>query len=251
MAKKSKTAKTHKRKFKKSNKLTKEDVKAVKSLASINRPLKQGSGPGIGGIKGIMASYMNVKLRSVKEGQLTSSFGILANDYFWLNSLYQPYNSSSTRQPFGFDQYAALYENYIVTAADVKVTLWNSTTTVPVVACVTITDDTFSPASYLMTELIERSMVTKNSYKTITNTTNKVDVIKRKTGMAKAQGKTEIQYMTDLSLNGSAVNASPTNKVVMNIIMSSIDSSSTVGVRWQTDITYHARFYNPKFIANS
>lgn len=207
-------------------------------------------GPSIGSLKGIVAAYVDVCLQAVYSGAITSTLGVMSSgNYFWLNSLYAPYQSATTHQPYTFDQYADLYSNYIVKGVDIDALFSvGASLTSSTAILMTVTDDTFNPASYTLEDLAERNIATRRLM--VPNQAQKIRMY-RKNDMHRIFGLTKRQLMDELGEYGAAVTASPTKQAVLNVLCVSNDESDTTSIDFNIKIKYWARFFNPKFLANS
>lgn len=78
-----------------------------------------------------MPSIKPVKFSYTATWQITT--GTLQNQLFSLNWLYDPMQSYSANQPWGFDELAAFYYKYVIRRASVKVFMINRTS-----ACVKV-----------------------------------------------------------------------------------------------------------------
>lgn len=79
------------------------------------------------GLTGFPQTKMS-KLSYVKAGQMTVSSGATASQIFSANSLYDPDVTGAGHQPYGFDQWSAFYNHYVVTGAKITYTIIPSAT---------------------------------------------------------------------------------------------------------------------------
>lgn len=78
-------------------------------------------------IKGIRMA--KTKLTYCDAVTLNPGAGTAANHLFAVNGLFDPDITGAGHQPAGYDQYMALFNVYVVTAAHIKVTYYNTSTT--------------------------------------------------------------------------------------------------------------------------
>lgn len=231
-----------------SSNINRDGVRVTKQLGSLVSS-KGRFGPKIGYANGVQSAWQDTTLKLLTNTTITSTSGVVNNAYFWANSLYAPFNSSTSEQPYTFDQLAGLYETYIVKYFRYKITFL-ATSNVPMVVGATFTNDTYTASSYTVSDIIERGIC--KGYKIASNSTDKPTVIRSKWyGMGRVQGLSETEYMLDKLLNAALVNTSPSNKVVLNIFAGSFDETSTGTVRLLIETEYKARFLDPKFLADS
>lgn len=90
-----------------------------------------------------------VKLRYVTSVSINPAIGQLAYHFFRANSLYDPDLTGTGHQPMTFDMWSTLYNHYVVCGAKITVTFVadGSTTLVPLIFGVALTDDTTSTST--------------------------------------------------------------------------------------------------------
>lgn len=87
-------------------------------------------------------------LRYCDEFSLTTTSGALDHYVFRANSVYDPNQSGTGHQPMGFDQWALLYNQYVVTGSKITVKLLGDTSiSAPVAMGVILTDAITPPYS--------------------------------------------------------------------------------------------------------
>ncbi len=106
--------------------------------------------------RSIQSSESNiVTLKYVDQKTLDPGINVLSNHVFRANSVFKPDFTDAGHQPLGFDQWSALYTNYIVRNAWMKVTVVTGTTpsTNTIVFGVDIKTTSSPAATTLITQL--------------------------------------------------------------------------------------------------
>ncbi len=163
---------------------------------------------------------------------------------FSLNSLYDPDITGVGHQPYGFDQVAALYSNYLVTAVDIQIRavtpggsndmcILAALTGSAAVSLSGINVDAAVEKQGVITKPISASGINRNTVISL----NGVRI-------ASTLGLTEAQYRAELALYGAAVTASPTTPSVLRVNVASYDGTASETVTIQVVIIYHCEFYN-------
>lgn len=96
--------------------------------------------PGLGPREFGFPNSIITKLRYCDTTVLTGTSGIKAGVVFAANGLYDPDVTNAGHQPMFFDQFAAIYDQYVVLGSKITVTVTNTTTTIPLI-CVLNGDD--------------------------------------------------------------------------------------------------------------
>lgn len=131
------TKQTKTKRARNSAKLTRanESVKSVPQLA-LGRNLCYGFPP-----------KLLTKLRYCDTIPLTSTVGSLAKNIFYVNSTFDPDNTGTGHQPLYRDTFAAIYDQYAVVSAQIKVTFVNMLA-IPLMCGLAIDDDNSISANY-------------------------------------------------------------------------------------------------------
>lgn len=78
------------------------------------------------GIPSGMPSQRITKLSYVQNTELTSNLGVITSKLFRANSAFNPSVSSGGHQPYGYDQWALLFNHYVVLGSKITVKVINS-----------------------------------------------------------------------------------------------------------------------------
>lgn len=93
---------------------------------------------------------MLTRLRYVDAYALTSTAGSLAKQLFVINSTFDPDSTGTGHQPLYRDTYAAIYDQYAVVSAKIKVTFTSNATTSSMIVGGVFDDDTSTSASTIV-----------------------------------------------------------------------------------------------------
>lgn len=104
-----------------------------------------------------MPQSQTVKLRYVDNFTVDPGAGVVGAHFMSANGIYDPNITGTGHQPMYFDQYAAIYQHYVVLGA--KITAWASTTStsnaVPRVWGIYLDDNAGALTSKVASELME------------------------------------------------------------------------------------------------
>lgn len=153
---------------------------------------------------------------------------------FSLNSLYDPNASGVGHQAMGFDQIKELYQHYCVMKARVRVTIINTSTTVPIVAGVSIARD--SPAYGSLSQFAEQANAQVKAINTQDDAGQGQATFYIKVNPRKWLGYKSIHSSNDL---WGGYSASPTEVCNLNVYVSSQDEFTSPTFR----ILYHADYF--------
>lgn len=96
---------------------------------------------------------MLTRLRYVDTYGLTSTSGSIGKQLFIINSTFDPDSTGVGHQPLYRDTYAAIYDQYAVVSAKIKVTFTSNSTTSPMICGASFDDDvTTSTSIYALME---------------------------------------------------------------------------------------------------
>lgn len=189
-----------------------------------------------------IARQLYTKVRYVEQIQLDPSAGLMAQNAFSANGLYDPNITGTGHQPLGFDQLMALYDHYEVISSKCTVTFSPTTLTgQSIVGGITLDDSgTMSPAS---AEAAQEQA--ESAWRTITP--QQTAVVKRAVNISKFLGKPR---GTD-GLIGS-VAGNPGEDLNYVVWVASPNSNDNPGIANATVmIEYWVKFSEPKELQQS
>lgn len=176
-----------------------------------------------------------------------TTLGTAGTLQFNLNSLFDPDRTGVGHQPMGFDQLAALYERYIVTRAEYKLTMVNSSTTQNTIYVINVSDAvTTSPD---MEQYIEQG----NCRVGMLTTANGGDAQVKLSGMVNLWELQGLDYSEYMSSNGSdaLVSANPTDIGVLNIVTCDAGAGTCASWNGIIEITYYAHLRGSQLTVKS
>lgn len=191
---------------------------------------------------GIRGSQM-VKLRYTADLYSNVLPANTQSQIFRLNSLFDPdFSSSTTLQPYYYDQYCVMYRKYRVFGA--KVT-WRTNIT-------SSKNDMFTPTlcmaannggvSWLTPEqaaAYQGAMYRRPMPNTSTVTMSKYYNIAKVCGVSKSEVATDDKY-------AASITATPNVEPVVYLYFKNNDGATPMAVSTQVTITYYAKFYEPQ-----
>lgn len=193
-----------------------------------------------------MPKIRRAHLRYAEDFNLNSSVGSMAVYRFRANSLYDPNQSATGHQPLGYDQWAALYNHYVVVGAKITVKSLSGQGT-PAIAAIAgcyISDDTTFPYTN-SSGMIEAK---KGSWRTMTTQRNTVSFI---TKFSAKKFFNVVDVKDNLDRIGATVSANPTEEVYFNIWFQDLFGAASTDQRFQITIDYIADFSEPKDLTQS
>jgi len=191
------------------------------------------------------------KLRYTDSQDLTTgTSGVFGASYSWgLNTLYDPYLGSGGHQPYGYDQFKALYNRYIVTGCLVEITL-NNPSDDGLVFGALVQSSTGVGSLVAQTPAI----ITEQPYAwtcPINNTGSQVKKFKQYFPMHTVEGLDRIQYHCNLTGYASVIGANPTNVPDIEIAVASDKAEAGDTLTARITLTYFTKFYDPILQAGS
>lgn len=175
---------------------------------------------------------------------LTCTVGAGAYHLMSQNSLYDPDITGSGHQPYGFDQWSAMYNYYRVHAFKMKMCAVNQTDTQPITIVFNTNSVTSGPTD------IDTAKETPNAI-TRRGGANKTPVcLETYRTLAFTCGVPKRNVATD-DLFRAAVNTSPSIQRTMQVWAQPFDQATTVTVKFEIKIKYYSEFYGPKNVSQS
>lgn len=222
------------RRYKTKKKSTRRRKRPVRSMALQSNYVPSG-----------MPIQRRAKLRYASSHQLTSTAGSMANHKFRANSIYDPDFTSTGHQPMGFDQWATLFNHYVVLGAKITCTFTNnSSATNPCVVGVYLSDDTVIP--YSTTDgLIEAK---KGQMKPFTADPSTSLSVVGKYSAKKFFNLVDVK--DNLSRIGAPINNNPSDGTFWNVVMQA-RNAGTESINLQVLIEYIVEFSEPVDLTQS
>lgn len=165
---------------------------------------------------------------------ITSTSGALGS-HSWRDSLYDPDYTGTGAQPLGFDQFATLYEKYNVQGLAYEFTILGDSTN-PVRVCTAIQEDNTGWANF------ETAVQQPNSSKGIVILPGSKMRLKGYLMPHKILGVSKAQYNTDIGYNHVSTSANPTKPIFLQLLVQSVDESSTSTVTVVSSFKLYARW---------
>lgn len=188
--------------------------------------------------------YHKTKLTYAQYFSLDPALSTAAVQVFTANGLYDPDITGTGHQPAGFDQYMALYGEYIVTGSWIKVTAFNSDTNVGQVLGVTFCDKSTTSAD-------TRVYIEGGNSKYFGMGTTAADGVKSITHYANIRSVSTQDIFNEDNFAGTA-SANPTDTHYWHIWGYAIDDgSNTSPIRCLAEIQYEVYFRDPALTALS
>jgi len=194
---------------------------------------------------GILPDQMMVKLTYSSTHTLTSTSGSLATYQFRQNSVYDPDFTGTGHQPLGYDEYANLYDRYVVYGTKVSIAVSGVTTGVPGILSLRGSPNSTLPASSI-TQAIESPRV---RWKLIGNlegvNVNAVSAYYTTKALAGVSSLgQERDYRSSVTTNPSEVN-------YINVCWQSANEASTSACNIIVKIVYYVKFFDRKTLSQS
>lgn len=175
---------------------------------------------------------------------MTCTAGIPAVYRYSANGLYDPNITSTGTQPMYFDQFTALYDQYVVIASKVQFKIIPSTASQPPILCsVLLNDDTVQASSD--PNIIAQGP--QGAKLIIPAGANNAYTLTRSFS-AKKMFKGSVMANTELQ---GTVSTNPTEQSYYDLNMRSLDASANCSILVETTITYIAIWKELKDIAGS
>jgi len=194
------------------------------------------------GIRPGFPSERVVDLTYCDVGVSTSGTSSASKISYRLNSCFDPEYTGVGHQPAGFDQWATLYNHYVVESAEVVASCNCYAATTDTIAFGFIVSDDHTIGSDCMT-LIENG----SSY-AINDTYNPSVQLLNKTSVGRFYGRKAIASDPDLR---AAVGADPTEVVFGTLWAQDCARTTAIAFAYTITITYRVRFMEPKDVAPS
>lgn len=171
--------------------------------------------------------------------------GTAAAYIFAANGLYDPNITGTGHQPLGFDQYMALYGEYLVVGSTIKVTFANSSTTVPAYIGVFLEDLTTTDTSF------SRYVENGNGVYSVADVANSGMGIKTLTHKADIRKFSHQDIFAEDNFSGTA-SANPNDTHYFHVVVAPFDAATDMSACYiSVEIRYDVIFRDPILTAFS
>jgi hypothetical protein len=184
---------------------------------------------------------------------LTGAAGILDTHYYSANGIFDPDITGTGHQPIGFDQAMLFYEQFVVFRSTCTVTFYSNTAGVGVRCGVFLNPDTSNPSIY---GIMENGYMASDVVAGTTSANSGVGyhLIKKVSlscdSVAFFDSKTRKLHAMRDSLSGTAA-ANPAEQVYFGIFTHNFVSATTYEVFFDVELSYDARFWEPRKVSSS
>lgn len=189
---------------------------------------------------------MTVDLRYCQTKTYTTGAAGVAGteNAFSLNSLYDPDITGVGHQPYGYDQMASLYSNYVVQSVSIQARFLTIGGSADMCCILALTGQyPVSTTGLTVDAVAEKSGITT---KTLTasgvNRTVIIDV--PQVALHRTLGLSRAQYDNEINTYGAVVSASPNTQSIVRINVASYNGTASEDATCQLTIVYRAKFYN-------
>ncbi len=170
---------------------------------------------------------------------------VAAETVFALNSIFDPEQSGVGHQPYGRDQLAPLYLNYIVTSAIVSIEFYDTDQDGAFVGY-QIQGDTTTGGT--ISALSEHPWSRSTS---MANTGQQKNTFRMNIKNSAAVGLRSRQYYDDTDNNGATMGADPNNLALLRIWVLSTIPATITNIKAKLTITYNTKCFNRKSLGQS
>lgn len=158
------------------------------------------------------------KMRYCTQVALSSTLGSLATHQFSASGIYDPDITGVGHQPMGFDQWAALFNHYVVIGSKISAYITHSSTSFGMVNLY-LSDDASTP----YTSTLEFTEAKKGTFTVISNQRTPAKLYS-KYSAKKFFNITDVK--DNLDRIGAPNNANPTDTAVYNLVYQTTDAST-------------------------
>lgn len=192
-----------------------------------------------------MPTQKVAKLRYSENVLITSSTGILTETLFRANSIFDPNQSGAGHQPMGHDQWAALFNHYVVLGSKIRVSVVNNDTTKePANVGVYLSDG--KTLSY--TQANEYIEARKGQYRTIDPSNTRTIIINNKFSAKRFFNVKDVKDNIDRL--GGTMGSNPGDDAYYHVWYQVMTGNSD-SIRLQIVIDYIVLFSEPKELGQS
>jgi hypothetical protein len=169
-----------------------------------------------------------------------------------LNSLFAPTSGGvSAHQPYGFDQWAAIYSRYRVDAVDMTMQImYNGGVQNSVVSGVVLPPGTSATIAASTYSIVNEKPLTFNV--PIVGGTNAGTVfVKQRFDIAQLAGLTQMEHAANIEDYSAAVTASPSKVVSFEFATCGVSTTTATSSKVLLTFEFHCEFWEPKILTQS
>lgn len=193
--------------------------------------------------------------RAFSISTATVAFQCGTDVVFSLNGLFDPSSDSNTHQPYGFDQMAALYRNYLVHAVNIDLEIssgppWNGTAAFPasaLAAFILPSGSSSSPTGLSVDEVEEKPMGLVEWL----DVQGRVHRLRQRTFIADLEGLTRQQYRNEIDDYAGTSVANPTKNATLKVAVANLGSTAQLTYPMRVRIEYEVEWFNRITLAAS
>lgn len=224
-------------------------VKPVKASRQWKKYINAGDGISL---KQAMPQSMTRTLRYCQKGSIDSG-GTISLNTFRANGAYDPYATGGGHQPMGFDQYATLYNRYLVKASKFRAWFWSedaATSYMAVCGCFVTDDTTITASAGDMTVLVEQGL---SNWKLIRCSPDHPRGFGDVKGYFNAKKVFKLKDLSDNQDNiGAPVDNNPSQEAIFCLWVASPDGMTNLpAMQYICEIEYTMTFTDPKELVQS
>lgn len=168
---------------------------------------------------------------------------------FRLNSLFDPDFTYTGHQPYGFDQLASIYGQYVVTSVGVEIIASDPSADGAAICAVVQPSQASSTVAGKNDAQITEQEFGAVAY--INNTGSQKARLCRTFDLALVEGISRAQYANQLGVYGAAISANPSLSPWLRVGCADINETSGTSCKVTINLTYHCRFYRRNVLAQS
>lgn len=198
------------------------------------------------GVPSGMPKQRRAFLRYCEQINITSTAGALATNVFRANGVFDPNHTGIGHQPMGFDQWAGLFNHYIVVGSKISIAMTSADTsnTNPSVFGVYLTDSTTVP----YTDWTEFKEAKKGSQRTVQGGRTSTPRCGTKFSAKKFYNVTDIK--DNVARLGASITATPSEQALYCVYYQLINLQ-TITQSFTVTIDYIVDFSEPRDLAQS
>lgn len=191
------------------------------------------------------------KFRYIDDKTLVSgSGGSFGSSFkFRLNSLFDPNETNTGHQPYGYDQMTALYSRYQVFGCLVEITFTDPSNDGMVCGCLVQSSSGIGGITGIMPGVIKEQPYSWT--KPCNNTGSQVVVFKQYFPIASVEGLSKIQYECGITDFSAQYNQNPTLMPTIQVAVANDSFNSGYTITARIQLTYFAKLYSPILQAQS
>nr|DAV46090.1 MAG TPA: Capsid protein [Cressdnaviricota sp.] len=188
------------------------------------------------------------KFKYFQEISLNPTAGLCADYVFHATSIYDPDNTGTGHQPYGFDQIMAMYDHFTVLGSKIKVTAVNNTNA-PIWMGIKLRDENTNLTGMDLQDFQEQPGTKKKLIGWQTSGSSK-GVLTLGCGQAKFLGLTKQALMADTSRRGDT-SSNPADGLFFHVMIAPQSVDDLSGQIFAVEIEYTAALTEPHVLGKS